>query len=345
MLQTLVRQSIDTRRLRFLKSHARRYWSDSASTEERQLTPMQRIQDILAGFDPKEADWYRQIRGDVRGVVTNCEREQHLHGLNGHYAYVLDNKAVFTELLVSAQLPTPQIFACYFGDRWHWRDGSRSAFHDEHAARGRFVIKPTLGSKGRSVQIGTTPDAVDSYRGEDAILTGFVQQADYAQVIFPDALNTIRLLMLRDDDGTPVPAAAIHRFGSARSVPVDNFSAGGLVSKVDLKTGRLSRAVSIGKDNHVRHHDVHPDTRGAMTDVEIAHWPAVLRLVEDLGRAFPYLHYVGWDIAVTPDGPTVIEGNAHPSLRFFQLYDRLLDEPRLRRIFARYIPRANGEPL
>lgn len=101
MLQTLVRQTIDTRRLRFLKSHARRYWSDSASTEVRQLAPLQRIQDILAGFDPKEADWYRQIRGDVRGVVTNCEREQHLHGLNGHYAYVLDNKAVFTERLGS----------------------------------------------------------------------------------------------------------------------------------------------------------------------------------------------------------------------------------------------------
>ena len=34
-----------------------------------------------------------------------------------------------------------------------------------------------------------------------------------------------------------------YRFGSARSVRVDNFSAGGLVAKVDLETGCLSRAV------------------------------------------------------------------------------------------------------
>ncbi|MGO4620363.1 sugar-transfer associated ATP-grasp domain-containing protein [Ensifer sp. 2YAB10] len=345
MLQSLVDQTIDKRRLRFLKSHARRYWADSASADDRQLAPLQRIQDILAGFDPKEADWYRQIRGDLDGVVSNCEREQHLHGLNGHYAYVLDNKAVFGELLASMRLPTPQIFSCYFGDRWHWRDDSRRAFGDELATHGRFVIKPALGSKGRSVQIGTAMDHVNNYRGEDAILTSFVQQADYAQTIFPDALNTIRLLMLRDDDGAPVAAAAIHRFGGARSVPVDNFSAGGLVSKVDLQTGRLSRALSIADGNLVRYHDVHPDTQTTIADVEIAHWPAVLRLVEDLGRAFPYLHYVGWDIAVTPEGPTVIEGNAHPSLRFFQLYDRLLDEPQLRRIFARYIPRAKDGPL
>lgn len=345
MLQGLVRQTIDKRRLRFLKSHARRYWSGSASTDDRQLDPLRRIQDILAGFDPKEADWYRQIRGDLDGVVTNCEREQHLHGLNGHYAYVLDNKAVFGELLTSMRLPTPQIFACYFGNRWHWRDDSRHAFEDELAAHGRFVIKPALGSKGRSVQIGTSVDEVTNYRGEDAILTGFVQQADYAQAIFPNALNTIRLLMLRGDDGAPVAAAAIHRFGGARSGPVDNFSAGGLASKVDMQTGRLSRAVSIADGNLVRYHDVHPDTQTIITDVEIAHWPAVLRLVEELGRAFPYLHYVGWDIAVTPEGPTVIEGNAHPSLRIFQLYDRLLDEPHLRPIFARYIPRANGGSL
>ena len=342
MVHGLLQQTVDKRRLRFLKNHARRYWIESASMNGRTSGPIRRIRDILAGFDPKEADWYRQIRCDVDGVVTNCEREQHLHGLNGHYAYVLDNKAVFCALLEREKLPAPRIFACYFRDRWHWRGDDERAFREELAVIGRFVIKPALGSKGRSVQIVRSLDDVANYKGEDAILTSFVIQADYAQAIFPEALNTIRLLMLRGDDGAALAAAAIHRFGTARSVPVDNFSAGGLVAKVNLENGRLANAVSIDASNMVRHHDVHPDTQSKITEVSVPHWQAVLDLVGALGRAFPYLNYVGWDIAVTSEGPTIIEGNAHPSLRFFQLYDRLLEEPKLRPIFARYIPRANG---
>jgi hypothetical protein len=36
---------------------------------------------------------------------------------------------------------------------------------------------------------------------------------------------------------------------------------------------------------------------------------------------------------MTGEGPVVIEGNARPSLRFFQLYEPMLDDPRLRDFF------------
>jgi glutathione synthase/RimK-type ligase-like ATP-grasp enzyme len=323
------------RRLKFALGKGRAYWRGSVG-----VNPLQRCKDLLAGFDPREADWYRQIRGDTDGVISNAEREHELHGLNGHYAYVLDNKAVFTELLTFNALPTPHLFACHYGGHWHWTAAGEAALSDHIAETGRFVIKPTLGSKGRAIQIERSMDAIPRYRGEDAILTGFVRQAGYAQAIFPGALNTIRFLMLRDDAGAPIAAAAIHRFGTARSAPVDNFSAGGLVAKVDLETGHLSEAISIAPGNRVVRHTAHPDTQSPIAGVIVPHWQGVIDLVQALGRAFPYLAYVGWDIAVTDDGPVVIEGNAHPSLRFFQLYDRLLGDPRLRPILARYIARA-----
>ncbi len=324
-------------RLKFLMRHGRPYWRGSAAIGHAQASPIRRVSDLLAGFDPREADWYRQIRGDTSGVIRNCERENELHGLNGHFAYILDNKAVFAELMRLHGLPTPPLFASHYAGRWHWTRGGEAALRQHLDETGRLVIKPTLGSKGRSIEIGHSRATVDSYRGEDAILTGFVAQADYAQTIFPRALNTIRFLMLRGEDGAPVPAAAIHRFGTARSVPVDNFSAGGLVAKIDLSNGELSEAISIAADNSVRKHARHPDTGNAITGVQVTHWPDVIDLVQALGRAFPYLSYVGWDIAVTEGGPTVIEGNAHPSLRFFQLYDRLRDDERLKPIFARHL--------
>ncbi len=326
------------RRLKFLFKQGRRYWRESADVDP--VRPIQRLRDLLAGFDPREADWYRQMRGNTDGVVSNCEREHELHGLNGHYAYVLDNKAVFAELLMLAAIPAPALFACHYGGQWSWRDKGEEALRAHFADTGRFVIKPNLGSKGRSIQIGRSLEAVPAYRGEDALLTAFVEQARYAEAIFPGALNTVRLLMLRDDNGDAVAVAAIHRFGTAQSVPVDNFSAGGIVSKIDLETGLLSEAISIGPQNRVERHSVHPGTKAPIAGVTVPHWQDVLALTERLGRAFPYLCYVGWDIALTSAGPTVIEGNAHPSLRFFQLYDRLLDDARLRPLLARHIARA-----
>lgn len=336
-------RSLSKRRLKFLLRQGPPYWRGSAAITHRQISLRRRTADILAGFDPREADWYRQIRGDTDGVIRNCERENELHGLNGHFAYVLDNKAVFAELLKLHGLPTPTLFASHYAGLWHWANDGERALDQHLAETGRFVIKPTLGSKGRSIEIGQSRDVIGNYHGEDAILTGFVQQADYAQSTFPDALNTIRFLMLRDDGGEPVAAAAIHRFGTSSSVPVDNFSAGGLVAKIDLANGTLSEAISISGDNSVMRHAEHPDTRNPIAGVKVAHWESIVELVYSLGRVFPYLSYVGWDIAVTKDGPTVIEGNAHPSLRFFQLYDRLLDDERLRPIFARHLSPGLGK--
>jgi hypothetical protein len=340
-----IRSVIDKRRLKFLIRQGPLYWRESAGIPGDRGRHLQRLRDLLAGFDPREADWYRQMRGDTDGVVSNCEREHDLHGLNGHYAYVLDNKVIFSDLLTFAAIPTPVLFACHFGGQWHWRENGEAALHAHFAQTGRFVIKPNLGSKGRSIQIGRSLEAVTVYRGEDALLTAFVDQAPYAATIFPDALNTIRLLMMRDDNGDAVAAAAIHRFGTAQSVPVDNFSAGGIVSKVDLKTGLLSEAISIGPQNRVERHLAHPGTKAPIAGVTVPHWQDVLTLIARLGRTFPYLRYVGWDIALTSVGPTVIEGNAHPSLRFFQLYDRLLDDARLRPLLGRHIARArDGVP-
>ncbi len=330
---------IDRRRLKFLIKYGRRYWRESADLRPGKVR-LQRLRDLLAGFDPSEADLYRQIRGNADGVVSNCERESELHGLNGHYAYVLDNKAVFAELLMLAAIPTPALFACHYGGKWFWNDKGEAALRAHFADTGRFVIKPNLGSKGRSIQIGRSLEAVPAYRGEDALLTAFVEQAPYAEAIFPGALNTVRLLMLRDHTGDAVAAAAIHRFGTAQSVPVDNFNAGGIVSKIDMETGLLSEAISIGPQNRVERHLVHPGTKTPIAGVTVPHWQDVLTLIARLGRAFPYLSYVGWDIALTSAGPTVIEGNAHPSLRSFQLYDRLLDDSPMRPLLARYIARA-----
>jgi hypothetical protein len=320
-------------RLKFALRHGRRYWRSS-----RLPGRVARARAILDGYDPDEADWYRQIAGSADGFIRNSDRERHLHGLNRHYAYVLDNKALFASLTAEAGLPHPRVFAETYRGRLHWRPGGEAALADHLGETGRFVLKPILGSKGAAIRICADRAALAGVGTTDCIATAFVQQHTYAEAIFPGALNTIRALMMRGEGGAPVLVAATHRFGTQLSAPVDNFSRNGLVAKIDRDTGRLDRAITVAADNRVFFHVAHPETGTLIAGNEVPYWSEVRALVDALGAAFPYLDYVGWDIAITGAGPVVIEGNAHPSLRFFQLYDRLTDDPEISRLFATYLP-------
>lgn len=278
-----------------------------------------RCLDLWRGFDPREADWYRQLRGDTDGVFTNRDREWGLHGRNGHYAYVLDNKALFADAMAARGLPTPPLLASYIGGRWR--------VLSEAGLCGHVVVKPVLGSKGRGLSIVEGERLLREAPPQDSIATPVVVQAPYAAAINAGSLNTIRALMVRAPTGEAVLCAATHRFGTRASGAVDNFSAGGLVARIDRDTGTLGPGMTIGPRNRVLVMPAHPETGERIEGVVVPRWDEVRELLSDLGAAFPELHYVGWDIAVGADGPTVIEGNAHPSLRFFQLTDRLAQDP------------------
>lgn len=320
---------------RFYKRFGPRYWIEGAGIEG--LPPWRRALDIAQGHSPREADWYRQRRGGARGCTTNLDREMGLHRVNRHYGYVLDDKAVFADLCAHRGMPTPRIAARAVDGVWRWAAGGREALGQSLRVHGRIVVKPTLGGKGAEVRVLRELAAMDPPPATDTIATPFVRQHDYAEAIFPNALNTLRVLMVRDADG-PFVAAATHRFGTSGSGVTDNFSQGGLVAELDMASGRLGTALSVGPRNQLLEHGTHPDTGARIGGVVVPDWGGLRTLVDRLAEAFPELRYAGWDIAMTAEGPVVIEGNSHPSLRFFQLFEPILDRPRLAAFLAPYLP-------
>ncbi len=320
------------RRLGYARRNFAGFWRE-AGQRAPDMGAAARTAHILRGYHPLEAAWYEQERRTTQGCISTFQRETSLTDLNGPHGYLLDNKLAFAHVMRGAGLPHPELFAFAHEGAWRWLDDGRAR---ALAALGRgeaVVVKPTYGRKGQSVEFVRTPDALDAARAQDAIATSFVQQAGYAARIFAGSLNTIRILSVIPHGGAPVVAAAMHRFGAAATGGVDNFSAGGVVARVDLATGALDRAARIGPGNRLLWSEAHPETGARIAGVEVPHWPAIEALVLRLCALLPFLTYVGWDIAVTDEGPVVIEGNARPSLRFFQLYEPMLDDPRLRSFF------------
>ena len=104
--------------------------------------------------------------------------------------------------------------------------------------------------------------------------------------------------------------AALARFGLGAAY-VDNWSMGGFAVGVDLEGGTL---MGTAHDKWGNTHTHHPDSGIEFAGYSIPEWDAVLDLARRAQAAFPYYPLLGFDIAVTPAGPVLLEINAYPDI-------------------------------
>lgn len=168
------------------------------------------------------------------------------------------------------------------------------------------------------------------------LITEFVDQAEYARAIYPDVANTVRILTIWDSTkNRPVITNAAHRIGTSRSFPIDNFHGGlgGLCCPIDLFSGELGQGISLSSNGHILHHDTHPETGGQITGITIPHWKTLKEMVVKSAEHFAASPYIGWDIIVTDNGPSIIEGNSPPGTTVWQVCSPLLQDSRLKRFY------------
>ena len=120
------------------------------------------------------------------------------------------------------------------------------------------------------------------------------------------ALCTVRIVTCRPPGGPPKPLVSVFKLPTGTST-TDNMRAGALGSPVDENSGILGKAISV--DPAAEYVIRHPDTGSKIVGVRLPFWPQIIRLSILAHDAFPYFSSIGWDIAVTEDGPLLVEGN------------------------------------
>ncbi len=93
---------------------------------------------------------------------------------------------------------------------------------------------------------------------------------------------------------------------------VDNFAGGkygNLAAGVDKATGKLTRIYGRkpGRTFLIETFNTHPITRAMLVGFQLPMWSAVVSLAKRTAAAFPESPLVGSDIAITDEGPRVIE--------------------------------------
>lgn len=188
------------------------------------------------------------------------------------------------------------------------------------------VIKATEGSHGDDVWVVNHID----YRNDDCVLHLFngqeisltsilkehplifesvIHQTEQLASLNPSSVNTVRFMTTLYPDGEARLIATFIKIGRAGSC-VDNAGAGGNVDAcVDTETGELKYAIRYDGEHKHPDIDVHPDTKTAINGIVINNWDSIKQQVLKYQQAFPYIKAAGWDIAITDEGPMVIEVN------------------------------------
>jgi hypothetical protein len=124
---------------------------------------------------------------------------------------------------------------------------------------------------------------------------------------YTDSLATVRVCILLADDGVKIPFTVL-KLPSRDNLADSFWRPGNLACDVDPGTGRIITVRSkdaLGTTDH----EAHPETGEPLLGETVPMWSRVLDMARGTAPIFQPVRYQSMDIAVTNDGPVLIEVN------------------------------------
>ena len=278
--------------------------------------------------------WYYNLYGlDIRGFRNMNEylpnhnnfikdrARTNLMGSPISQIVILRDKFLFYKYLSSMNLSTPEVFAFMLDGMLYdsqmnivdngflmnecnyfikEADGQCASFVKKIRDYQEFILNKEKIAKGR-------------YIFQRAII-----QNDKISDLNSQSINTLRMVTVSTGDTITVFSTVL-RVGTSKTSNVDNWAAGGL-------------SIGVGTDGHLKEFGYykpgkgtktrkHPDTDILFKDFEVPFYKEAVELATRAHRSLYNIKSIGWDIAITPDGPTFVEGNDNWEIALMQASD------------------------
>lgn len=183
----------------------------------------------------------------------------------------------------------------------------------------KLIYKPLEGGQGGGIQVYNLlfDDGSSVYQkikhSAPGIVEPWIEQHADMSLLYPHAVNPIRVQSITRD-GVCYCLAATLTVG--HHTDIANASSKAIFALIDIDTGIV---YTNGIDYDGNLYPSHPETKVTFPGYQIPFWREVLLLLKKAGTIVPNGGYVGWDIAITPTGPILIEGNHDPGYTAYQL--------------------------
>ncbi len=290
-------------------------WKTTALLRERSgRSRLWLLQDMLrcavkynAGYvDYKIAQMYKLNDAQRRTVITRGISNDIVRRMNDKaYWHFFDDKTQFNEL-----------FREWIPRRWLLiREDTRPDDVADMMTLPQLIGKPLEGSSGQGIQRYTPEDWQDGPEAFLArlkadgigILEEIVIQHPAMASLCPTSVNTCRIATLLGDKREGIVYAFL-RIGNGKVM--DNVDCGGMAARIDLDSGKL---LTVGADKAGNTYTRHPITGTEIIGFTVPYWEEAKAMCLEAAKKVPQMRFVAWDVAITPDGPTFIEGNSFPS--------------------------------
>lgn len=177
---------------------------------------------------------------------------------------------------------------------------------------GKVVLKNSYGQCGNGIEVISTSLLNQTLLVEKLRKSGndfaeeFVVQHTLLMQLSSSGLNTIRIITQINEHGKVDFIAA--RLRITINSLVDNLAAGNIAAPVDLETG-IVNGPGVYSDITKKSELVHPVTNIPIIGFQIPFWHETVQMITQAALIEIGNRSVGWDIAITEDGPELIEGN------------------------------------
>ena len=259
------------------------------------------------GFQPDEYLCYRlegKDKAAKRAYVSDIDRYRYVTRMNDLVNFVdfMDKGRTYAKF------------------RDYYRREAISISRPEHLERFRqfvarhpvFVKKQVWLSKGDSVQL---VDIAKAGKSVEALFNEMIAQGKHIieeRIVQSEAMarlnvssvNTVRCITLYTKSGVVVPYTFL-KVGRGGSF-VDNGGKGGLLVGIEVDTGILR---TDGFDEYLMRYPAHPESHLTFKGYQLPQWDQMLAICKEMSAKEPNVRYIGWDMAHTPDGWVVVEGN------------------------------------
>ncbi len=183
-----------------------------------------------------------------------------------------------------------------------------------------IFIKPIYSSGGHgairlSKGIFSSSQSKSLNKSFDSIINGFyifqenINQHPELSRINASSLNTIRIDTFKSYQKKPEVISAYLRMGRSGKV-VDNLMSGGIYAGIDIISGKLHPIAFSKLETGGVVFSKHPDSGVEFKDFSITYFDKVKEMACEAANLITE-KLVGWDIAVSIDGPVLIEGNGN----------------------------------
>lgn len=270
----------------------------------------------LYGFDV-------ELDKDIKSYMNYLEFMRDRNKMNGldntyNHIVILRDKLIFDKYMNSNDIKTAKLIAIIMNgeildikfEKYHNIENlfQKTVFIkniDGECANGVYCIKSYEDYKKME----------QTFKSGNYIIQEKLIQDEKMNALYSGSVNTIRIVTVRENKEIKILSSGL-RVGTTRSKNVDNWAAGGLYIEIN-NDGKLTK-YGFAKPIYGGKLEVHPDTKIKFEGYQIPKYEEVVSLVKRAHNTLYGIHSIGWDVAITSDGPVLIEGNDNWEISLMQ---------------------------